>query len=72
VGIGKVASAAAGDEDFAARLRIALEEQDSAVALSGDGGTHEAGSTCTEDDDVEFASGNHFSILAELAVARAE
>ena len=56
VDIGEVASAAAGDEDFAAGLGIVFEEKDAAIALSSDGGAHEPGGACAEHDDIEFAS----------------
>ena len=52
--VGEVASASAGDEDFAAGLRIVFKEKHAAIALAGDGGTHQSGGTCAEDDDVVF------------------
>lgn len=57
VNVGEVASAAAGDEDFAAGLRVVFEQDGSASALAGDRGTHEAGGTGSQDRDIERARG---------------
>jgi hypothetical protein len=65
--VGEVASASAGDEDLAARLRIVLEEQHPATAPAGDRGAHQAGSTGTQHDGIKFAARRrHLFIVAEL------
>src|SRR5262249_7106729 len=55
VDIGEVATTAPGDEYFAARLRIVLEEEDSPIALTGGFGAHEAGRTATDNKDPEIS-----------------
>src|ERR1039458_6630867 len=50
----KVAAAAAGDEDLLAGTLGALEDEDAAPAASRLDGTHEAGGTGAEDEDVDF------------------
>jgi len=52
VEVGEIAAAAAGDQDFLADAVGALEDDDAASALAGFDGTHQAGSACSENDDV--------------------
>ena len=59
--VGEVAAASSGDEDLAAGLWIVFEKENSAIALPGDGGAHESGGTCAENDDVEFRNGGGHS-----------
>ena len=53
VDIGEIATAAAGDTDLLADLVIMVNEQHRFAALACFGGTHHAGSTCTNDDYVK-------------------
>ena len=54
VQVGEIAAAAAGDQDFLADSIGAFEHQDAPSALAGFDGTHQAGSACSENDDVVF------------------
>ena len=54
VQVGEVAAAAAGDEDFLADSIRAFEHQNTPATLAGLNGTHQAGRTGSENDDVVF------------------
>ena len=50
--VGEIAAAATGDQDLLADAIGALEQQDTASALAGFDGTHQAGGPGSENDDV--------------------
>jgi hypothetical protein len=54
VQVGEVAAAAAGDQNLPADSIRALQHEDTPTALAGFDGTHQAGGTSSENDDVEF------------------
>ena len=54
VQVGEITAAAAGDQDFLADSIRAFEHQDTPAPLAGFDGTHQAGSACSENDDVVF------------------
>ena len=64
--IGEVAAPAAGDENLAPRLSVAFKQQNPASAPAGNSGAHQACSTRSQDNCIEFANlGGHFIIVAE-------
>jgi len=62
VAVGEVATAAAGDEDFAARLGVVFEDKNAKAAAGGVEGAEEAGGAGAEDDGVK-RHGEDFSLL---------
>jgi hypothetical protein len=52
--VGEIAAAAAGDEDLVAEPVLMFEDGDPAAADPGRAGAEEAGSTATDDEDVDF------------------
>ena len=59
-GIGEIAAAAAGHQYFLAAAIGMFDQQDRFVALSRSDGAHQAGSTATNDDGIEYRSVSHW------------
>lgn len=57
--VGEVGAAAAGDEDLCAGTVGVVEDEGAASAFGGFDGGHEAGGSCSEDDDVDNAGLGH-------------
>ena len=52
-GVGEVASASAGDENFTAGLGVVFEDQSAAAAFGSGDAAHETGGAGSDDDEIE-------------------
>src|SRR2546427_534897 len=55
VNVREVASSAAGDQDFAARLRVMFQQQHPTAALTCNGSAHQSGGAGAQHNHIEFA-----------------
>ncbi len=72
VQIGEIAAAAAGDQDLLPDSIRAFEHQHTASALAGFDGTHQPGSTASENDDVIVLINTLINVLihAEISLTK--